>query len=66
MHLALYVAKLGWASMFVMLWLTTFGYLTDRPDLTLLAWIVFGSLTGVSTGIYTALFLDSGKREKDG
>lgn len=65
MKLALYVARWGWGSVFVMLWLKAFGYMNSKPELTIVAFIVFVGITAVATGVYSWLIYRYWKYDKE-
>jgi len=52
MNLTRYVAKWGWASLFVLLWIKFLGLWGGETFLLVAAFCAFGGITAISTGLY--------------
>lgn len=59
MSLARYIAKWGWASLFILTWLVVMGWWAGPKMALFGAYLAFGGITVLSTGIYAYGFFYS-------
>lgn len=64
MNLARYVAKWGWASVFILTWLVIMDWWAGPPITLFAAYLTFGGITVLSTGVYVSFLYRAKDYEK--